>query len=388
MKRIFKYIRAFFILLLLVVLCVSFNRADAESILIEEELNLENAIIIDGIKSGGDAASDDFFAGEIIYHSESDFGKEKEEKPKSKTPVKTASKTPTAPPKPVTVPVKGNFIDELRAEDPRWHLTSYTIKPKDNLWNIARRFEIDHKLILKANDIKNPSYLREGNIISVPNRQGCSHIVKKGDTLISIAKRYKTNTDSIKAANKIKNDTIRIGQELFIPDGRDTLVAKTPIRKVKSAAKTKTVNTAKATPAKPKPAAVEKQKQLAFIWPLRGRITSGFGSRKDPFDGTRKFHTGIDISVNEGTKVKAARKGTVIFSGWKDGYGKTVILRHEDGYITVYAHNSKTIAVTGKSVETGELIALSGQTGAVTGAHLHFEIRKYLTVLDPMRFLR
>jgi len=78
----------------------------------------------------------------------------------------------------------------------------------------------------------------------------------------------------------------------------------------------------------------------------------------------------------------------VIFSGWKDGYGNTVIMRHEDGYITVYAHNLKTTVEEGAFVKQGGTVALSGRTGAVTGAHLHFEIRKYLTPLDPLRLLR
>jgi murein DD-endopeptidase MepM/ murein hydrolase activator NlpD len=107
----------------------------------------------------------------------------------------------------------------------------------------------------------------------------------------------------------------------------------------------------------------------------------------DPFSGERKFHCGIDISVNEGTGIRAAAEGRVIFSGWKEGYGNAVIVRHRNGYITVYAHNSKNMAQQDALVKKGEIIALSGQTGAVTGAHLHFEIRKYLTPLNPLRFL-
>ena len=385
MKKIIKYIKAFLVLFAIITVCVAINNknADAESIVVEETLDLENAIIIDGIKlNSGETEDDDFFAGEIIYHSDADLNKKDNQK-SSKTNAKQASKKASAPQKADKPAVKRNLLDELRTDDPRWHLTTYKIKPKDNLWSIARRFDIDHKLILKANEIKNPSYLQEGKTILVPNKLGCNHTVKKGDTLISIAKKYNVEQNSITNANKIKGDTIRIGQELFIPGGQENIAVKS--KKTISNSNNK-VEVAKTV--KPKTKNVKESKNIAFIWPLRGKITSGFGTRKDPFDGTRKFHTGIDISANEGTKVLAARKGTVIFSGWKDGYGNTVILRHENGYITVYAHNYKTLAENGSEVKTGDVIALSGQTGAVTGAHLHFEVRKYLTVLDPLRFLK
>lgn len=121
---------------------------------------------------------------------------------------------------------------------------------------------------------------------------------------------------------------------------------------------------------------------------MRGKITSGFGTRRDPLSGKRRFHCGIDISANVGTPVRASAGGKVIFSGWKDGYGKVVILRHRGGYITVYAHNSKNNVRINDFVKRGTVIARSGMTGAVTGAHLHFEIRKYVTPLNPLRLLR
>ena len=333
------------------------------AVIIEENPDIENALIIDGIKMGsGVDSSDDIFSGDVIYRFEPDTKKAQNNTkaaPKEKTPVKAAKKAPEV-----------SLIDELRADDARWHMTAYTIKAKDNLWSIARKFETDHKLIIKANNIKNPSHLLETKTILVPNRLGCYYNVKKGDTVTAISKKYKADTGQIAFVNGIKEGSIRIGQKLFIPDGKEPAAPKAEQQQKNVIAKT------------------VKTKPIAFVWPLKGKITSGFGNRRDPFDGTPKFHSGIDISVNEGTKVRAARDGRVIFSGWKDGYGNTVIMRHEDGYITVYAHNLRNTIEEGKSVKQGETVALSGQTGAVTGAHLHFEIRKYLTLLDPLRFLR
>ena len=89
-----------------------------------------------------------------------------------------------------------------------------------------------------------------------------------------------------------------------------------------------------------------------------------------------------------GTPIKAAAPGRVIFSGWKTGYGRVVIIRHRGGYITVYAHNSKNQARVDQYVDPGNVIAYSGKSGAATGGHLHFEIRKYVNPLNPMRFLK
>lgn len=114
----------------------------------------------------------------------------------------------------------------------------------------------------------------------------------------------------------------------------------------------------------------------AFIHPVAGRITSGFGVRKDPFTEKHKFHKGIDIACGIGTKVVASAEGTVVFSGTKKGYGKTVIVEHRNGYRTLYGHLSKLLVKNGDKVKQAQKIALSGMTGRSTGPHLHFEVRR------------
>ena len=123
---------------------------------------------------------------------------------------------------------------------------------------------------------------------------------------------------------------------------------------------------------------------MVFSWPARGRITSSFGNRRDPFTRTRRFHSGIDISLDPGTPIFAAANGTVIFSGWKEGYGNTVVLKHERGYITVYAHNSSNGVPEGETVKQGQQIALSGMTGLATGPHLHYELYRNGTPVNPL----
>ncbi|GAB5046987.1 peptidoglycan DD-metalloendopeptidase family protein [Thermodesulfovibrio sp. TK110] len=121
--------------------------------------------------------------------------------------------------------------------------------------------------------------------------------------------------------------------------------------------------------------------------PVSGRITSSFGLRIDPIDGKLRHHNGIDIAVPEGTPVKPVLSGKVIYSGWMGGYGNCVIVEHENGIQTVYAHNSKNLVKTGDTVTSQSVIALSGSTGRTTGPHLHFEVRKDGVAVNPVAML-
>jgi murein DD-endopeptidase MepM/ murein hydrolase activator NlpD len=98
--------------------------------------------------------------------------------------------------------------------------------------------------------------------------------------------------------------------------------------------------------------------------------------RHDPIDGLLRHHNGIDIAVPEGTPVKPVAPGVVTFSGFRNGYGNTVIIAHDDGMVTLYAHNSSCFVIEGERVAAGSTIALSGSTGRCTGPHLHFEAWK------------
>jgi murein DD-endopeptidase MepM/ murein hydrolase activator NlpD len=112
---------------------------------------------------------------------------------------------------------------------------------------------------------------------------------------------------------------------------------------------------------------------IADTLPIQGVITSPTGLRHDPFDGRLRHHKGMDIAAPSGTPVKPVAPGTVIFSGWRNGYGNTVIIEHNDGMTTVYAHHDRNLVTEGSPVDRVTTIALSGSTGRSTGPHLHFE---------------
>ncbi len=127
---------------------------------------------------------------------------------------------------------------------------------------------------------------------------------------------------------------------------------------------------------------------LNFTRPVSGEISSPFGWRIDPFTGKRAYHRGIDIRAKEGTPVKSAESGEVIFAGEKGGYGNLVIIEHSGGYRTYYAHLEEIDVKEGDSVAKGAIIGKVGSTGRSTGPHLHFEIRRGDRVLNPLSELK
>jgi murein DD-endopeptidase MepM/ murein hydrolase activator NlpD len=126
---------------------------------------------------------------------------------------------------------------------------------------------------------------------------------------------------------------------------------------------------------------------LPQIWPVNGRLNNGFGQRTDPFSGEGEMHTGLDISAPEGTPVKAAADGMVVFAGWNRGYGRCVIIDHGNNYRTLYGHLSSIEAIEGQEIRQSEELGKVGTSGHSTGAHLHYEVHIGNTPVNPYRFL-
>ena len=122
-------------------------------------------------------------------------------------------------------------------------------------------------------------------------------------------------------------------------------------------------------------------------WPVKGWLTSSFGMRRDPFNGRRKMHEGLDIAARTGTSVTATADGIVSSVKTEPGYGKVVILDHGYGYRTIYGHNSRYYVKVGQRVRRGERIAAVGNTGRSTGSHVHYEIRLNGVPVNPRKYL-
>lgn len=262
------------------------------------------------------------------------------------------------------------------------------------------------------------------------SRQG-SVVVASGDSLTGIARRSGVSAEALRSANAITGDNIRIGQTLVLPKGASEpkQVAALDAKPVKpglkpaaaAAADAKAVAAAQpkpylaphaesAKPAEPTPAPApvaakaetpatsveaETESEVAtaapagtgidqFRWPVQGRVTSHFGDKS----GARRSD-GLDISVPRGTPVKAAENGVVIYAG--DGlkeFGNTILVKHDNGLVTVYGHADDLKVKRGQTVRRGEEIATAGMSGDTDTPMVHFEVRKNSAPVDPMKFLR
>ncbi|MGD0097536.1 MAG: M23 family metallopeptidase [Terracidiphilus sp.] len=124
------------------------------------------------------------------------------------------------------------------------------------------------------------------------------------------------------------------------------------------------------------------------MWPVEGRLGSGFGSRQDPINGEGAFHSGIDIDAPYGTPVRAAADGEVTGQTMGAGYGLQIVLDHGHDVITLYGHLSAIAVVPGQHVARGEIIGYVGQSGRATGPHLHYEVRVHRVPVNPHKYLR
>lgn len=205
---------------------------------------------------------------------------------------------------------------------------------------------------------------------------GVWHRVQAGETLVALAQRYRVPIEDIEEINGVdrRSSAPAAGRRLFIPrparprrSARRGTVAPVPEPGRRGGAP--------APPAAP---------MVRLSWPVtQGRLSSRFGPR-----GGRP-HEGIDVAAAEGTAIIAAADGTVIYAGATvRGYGNMIIVRHARDLVTVYAHNRRNLVQQGTVVRQGQVIAEVGRTGRTTGAHLHFEVRRGETPLDPLQYVR
>jgi murein DD-endopeptidase MepM/ murein hydrolase activator NlpD len=189
-----------------------------------------------------------------------------------------------------------------------------------------------------------------------------THTVVAGETVYHIAQEYGVSVGRLMAANGLSDPReLRVGQTIVIPGSYRAGIAEGG-RGVH-------------------PYAGERASRQ-FMWPVaQGVVSSGFGIRNGA------MHDGVDIAAPAGTPVYAADSGVVIFSGTLHGYGNTVIIRHDDDYVTVYGHNERNLVAEGVRVARGQEVGQIGRSGRTTGANLHFEVRCDNVARDPLAYL-
>jgi murein DD-endopeptidase MepM/ murein hydrolase activator NlpD len=331
-------------------------------------------------------------------------------------PVRTAAvhSQPLAPPTassaPAIVPAAPRVAATSASGSAGWSAQGgarVTVAAGDSLASISNRYGVPAQAILSANDLKSGAQVTPGRSIVIPvyNASGAAQPAKSAAQASSpkarvaeVAKPAKpeprqAKTEPAKPTKVAKVEPAKV-QPVKAASAEPVKPAKPATQKVASI-ETKPVETAKPA-AGPAPAkgeakaaptddpkstgALPSEPAGEFRWPARGRVIAGFGANGG--------NEGINISVPEGTPVKAAESGTVTYSGSEvKGYGNLVLIKHDNGYVSAYAHNGELSVKRGEKVKRGQVIAKAGQTGNVTSPQLHFEIRKGQTPVDPTGFL-
>jgi murein DD-endopeptidase MepM/ murein hydrolase activator NlpD len=300
--------------------------------------------------------------------------------------------------------------------------TSITVGANDNLNAISQRYGIPTSAILAANGLSNASQVGPGRQIVIPVYSASAQPTQvasarapapsrpAGQTKFRLVDSSKAAAQPVEPAPRAQPAVLASAHKVEKPAAAAPVrtASAEPVAPIASAPQAATAPkapepqkvAARVEPQVAKPAVqpvpqpeaakapVQEPEQTAslagpstdFRWPARGRVIAGFGANGG--------NEGINIAVPEGTPVKAAEAGTVTYSGSEvKGYGNLVLIRHDNGYISAYAHNGELSVKRGERVKRGQVIATSGQTGNVTSPQLHFELRKGQAPVDPMPYL-
>lgn len=231
-------------------------------------------------------------------------------------------------------------------------ISLYVVREGDTISGIAHMFGVSVNTIRWANDIPVRDTIRIGQTLTILPVTGVKYTVKKNDTLASVAKNFGGDAEEIASFNGLSDESaLAVGLEIIIPDG-EVKVAVAP----RSSATTQSVSLNTSISAG------------YYLRPLQGGIRS---------QGIHGYN-GVDLAAPVGTPILASADGEVIVarnSGWNGGYGAYVVIRHNNGSQTLYAHASSVIVSVGQPISQGQVIAYVGATGKATGPHVHFEIR-------------
>ena len=302
-----------------------------------------------------------------------------------------------------------------------------TVQAGDSLYGLSRKHNVPIRAIINANNLAPPYDLTVGRSLVLPRQ--AYHRVAPGETVGTIARTYGVSTQDLVRSNSIEPPyLIYVGQPILLPittaqvaqsssavRGSGGQSATSPSQGPSNAAPSKMPSspaisgpggsspqpattpgagdgpTAETSPdvyaSLPPPSPIEEPPISAppgaFIWPVQGTVISGFGSKPGGL-----VNDGINIGAPIGTPVRASQDGTIAYAGNElRGYGNLLLVRHDNGWVTAYAHNGELLVGKGDRVRRGQVIARVGATGNVSQPQLHFELRQGTRSVDPTRFL-
>ena len=381
-------------LLILVIVVFSFRLYMISSKEVVDTTQFTDYFQLDEADNGGLELTTSNFT---TFEKEYNFVKEEKVEEDKKEGEKEKEKEKPAPPPP-----------PKRAEQ-----ITYKVKKKDTIPAIAKRYGIKQDTILMNNKDALNNKMKVGDTITFPSIDGLYYKLEKNDTLAKIAKKYGISVVDIVDYNNINPKRLKAGSTIFLKgvtlqkykDVEGRLIAaqqakedkKKNKNKEKEQEKEKPEKPPKGTKGSPPPPPPEDNDDggrsaaysgAGFAYPVRyAGVSSPFGNRYHPVLKRYILHTGVDL-VAKYVPLRAAKAGVVTFAGNMSGYGKIIIIRHDNGYETRYAHLSVISTNVGEHVNQGDLIGKTGNSGRTTGAHLHFEIRQNGVPKNPMKYLR
>lgn len=304
----------------------------------------------------------------------------------------------SAPPQVISAQTSAPARNQQRSTGPAgWTAlggTPIVVREGQTLEALSNRYNVPTSAILSANNLQGPADVRPGSTVVIP-------VYNAVGTQTASAQPARTRNDASPAREQTQS-----GQSSDAPPAQPSVAPPPRPRQLASAAgpatqpqtrpeaQTRQQNAAASAPEaaprvqqasapQPQPEASQPNATAAgldFRWPARGRVIAGFGTGGNE---------GINIALPEGTPVRAAEGGTVAYAGSElKGYGNLILIRHDDGYVSAYAHNRDLLVKRGDNVRRGQVISNSGRTGNVNAPQLHFEIRRGSDPVDPMPYLR
>jgi murein DD-endopeptidase MepM/ murein hydrolase activator NlpD len=270
--------------------------------------------------------------------------------------------------------------------------SGHKIQRGETVYGIAQRYRVSTRALIDWNSLRPPYKLVPGQRLSLP--QSRDYVVQRGDSVYAISRKFGVDRTTLVRTNNIRHPyVIHVGQQLKLPANAAPFKAMANLSKqtgsLSAAIPRSTPSSARPAP---KPFSPEPVMMIAkspprsssgFIWPVEGRVLSSFGAKK-----TGLHNDGVNIAAPRGAPVRAAENGVVVYSGKGiRGFGNLLLIKHDGGLITAYAHADTLLVSRGDTVARGQVIGKVGTTGGIDTPQLHFEVRQGTRAVDPSTFL-